>query len=354
MTVIRLKHLQTYKDNRGKLRCYLRVPGKKGIPLPSPDAPDFLIRYTEALASVVDTEAQRKYPPRSLSALIEAWYSSPAFVGIKESTQITYRRILEYMRAQPYAVLSVMSLQTHHIRKIINARAATPARANHILRMFRLLLSYAVDIGWVKTDVSIGIKRLKTKDEGATPWSESQIAQYQAHWPIGSRQRLAFDLLLYTGQRRSDVVEMGFGSIVGGYINVKQIKTGKQLEIPIHPALLESIASWDSDAPTFLHTTQGRKSTSNGFYNQFVKWCESAGLPTGLSPHGLRKAAGRRLAEAGCTPHQIAAILGHSTLAEVQRYTASANQKKLADEAMKALKSNAAFIATLSSNKKSG
>ncbi|WP_249204563.1 tyrosine-type recombinase/integrase [Acetobacter thailandicus] len=66
----------------------------------------------------------------------------------------------------------------------------------------------------------------------------------------------------------------------------------------------------------------------NGFYNVFKDWCASAELPVQCSPHGLRKTAGRRLAEAGCTPHQIAAILGHKTLAEVMRYTRSLNRKK--------------------------
>ncbi|MCG0998148.1 site-specific integrase [Acetobacter persici] len=343
MTVIRLKHLQKYTDNRGRVRCYLRVPGKKGIALPAPDDAKFLVRYAEAMASLVDDEPNGKSPPRSLSSLIVEWYRSPSFVSIKESTQITYRRILEYMREQDYAHVTVSAFKPHHIRKIINARASTPARANHILRMFRMLMSYAVDIGWLQTDPTIGIKRLRTKDEGAQAWSEEEIAQYQRHWPIGSRQRLAFDLMLHTGQRRSDIVGMGLRSIVGGYLGLTQIKTGKALKIPIHPCLLDSVVAWEGTGDTFLETRHGKPCSSNGFYNQFVKWCAAAGLPTGLSPHGLRKAAGRRLAEAGCTPHQIASILGHSTLAEVERYTASASQQQLADEAMKALRARFIF-----------
>ncbi|WP_062017988.1 tyrosine-type recombinase/integrase [Gluconobacter japonicus] len=64
--------------------------------------------------------------------------------------------------------------------------------------------------------------------------------------------------------------------------------------------------------------------SANNFYNQFIDWCREAGLPAGCSPHGLRKAAARRLAEAGCTTHQIAAITGHRSLAEVARYTQAA------------------------------
>jgi integrase len=56
---------------------------------------------------------------------------------------------------------------------------------------------------------------------------------------------------------------------------------------------------------------------------------------SGLTAHGLRKAAARRLAEAGCTALQIAAITGHKTLKEVSRYTAAADQGRMARDAMK-------------------
>jgi len=74
--------------------------------------------------------------------------------------------------------------------------------------------------------------------------------------------------------------------------------------------------------------------TANGFYMRFKSWVAKAGLPLGLSPHGLRKAAARRLAEAGATEHQIAAVTGHKSLAEIQRYTKAANQARLARSAV--------------------
>jgi integrase len=50
-------------------------------------------------------------------------------------------------------------------------------------------------------------------------------------------------------------------------------------------------------------------------------------------PHGLRHAAATRLAEAGASPHQIAAITGHKSLTEVARYTKTADQIRMAKEA---------------------
>jgi len=65
--------------------------------------------------------------------------------------------------------------------------------------------------------------------------------------------------------------------------------------------------------------------------------CDKAGL-AGLSAHGLRKAAARRLADAGCSAKQIAAVTGHRTLQEVAHYTADADQEKLARDAMERLR----------------
>lgn len=242
------------------------------------------------------------------------------------------------MRGQPYALFNVAKFTAKHIRVIIEKRAETPVRANHILRMFRALFSYAIDMGWINADPSIGVKRLRTKEKGVGAWTEEQIAQYESYWPIPSRQRLAFALLLYTGQRRSDIVEIGPASVRNGRICLTQIKTETYLEIPIHPNLQDVLSSSGPYGETFIQTTRGEKSSSNGFYNQFVKWVAEAGLPSGLTPHGLRKAVARRLAEAGCTTHQIAAITGHGTLKEVERYTREANRANLAEDAMRKLR----------------
>ena len=83
------------------------------------------------------------------------------------------------------------------------------------------------------------------KTAGYKSWSEAEIARFEAHYPIGSKARLAFALILYTGQRRGDVVKMGAHHIHDGVLTVDQSKTegGEQahLEIPVHPKLREII-----------------------------------------------------------------------------------------------------------------
>lgn len=141
----------------------------------------------------------------------------------------------------------------------------------------------------------VGVRRVKVRSVGIHSWTDAEIAQYEAHWPPGSKPRLALAILLYTGQRRSDAVRMGPADTIEGTIRVRQVKTGAGLLIPVHPALEIELSAWtDCGAGTFLATERGRPFSVNGFYNNFVSWCADAGLPKGCSPHGLRKAAARR------------------------------------------------------------
>jgi integrase len=116
-------------------------------------------------------------------------------------------------------------------------------------------------------------------------------------------------------------------------VHVRQQKTGIELAIPIHATLAAIIAETPADHLTLLTTQTGKPFSAAGFGNWFRDRCNEAGL-SHCSAHGLRKAAARRLAEAGCTMHEIAAITGHASLSEVQRYTKAADQARLARAAM--------------------
>src|SRR5262249_2388423 len=137
-----------------------------------------------------------------------------------------------------------------------------------------------------------------------------------------------------TAQRRGDVIRMGRQHIRDGVLQVRQAKTGAVLDIPVHPDLQAIIEATPGEHLTFLTTKTGKPYSGNNFSAQFRVWCNAAMLPGKCSPHGLRKAACRRLAEAGCSANEIAAISGHATLSEVQRYTKAADQARMARNAM--------------------
>jgi integrase len=131
---------------------------------------------------------------------------------------------------------------------------------------------------------------------------------------------------------------MGWQHVRDGYLHVRQQKTGVELDIPIPPALQAVLGETPKTNLTFLMTQFEKPFEPAGFGNWFREVCNKAGLPN-CSAHGLRKAAARRLADYGCTTHEIAAITGHASLREVQRYTRGADQKPLATAAADKVKS---------------
>lgn len=333
---VRLKYVHKFPGRNGKTRYYLRKPGCKQAKLPDPSSPEFYSEYQRLLHGGAEKIIIGSTVEGSLVDLIAKWRGSHKYRSIKASTQQVYDRILNRIAAMECAQGAVKYMSPQNVRFIMRQHEGTsPTTANRMLSLLSMLLDYAVELDWRDTNPAYGVKRLKISSQGLHSWSDAEINKYQEFWATGTKQRFAFALLLYTGQRRSDVVRMGPEDVSEGFIKVTQQKTGAKLDIPIHRSLAQEIEAWHGNgAGTFLATASGKPFSVNGFYNNFAEWCQQAGLPKGCSPHGLRKAAARLLAEAGCTPHQIAAVTGHKTLSEVERYTRAVEQKRLAQEAM--------------------
>jgi len=95
-------------------------------------------------------------------------------------------------------------------------------------------MTRAIDIGIRGDDPTRDVKAIRIKSHS---WTDLEIAQFERCHAIGSRARLALALLLYTGQRRGDVIRMGAQHVRGGTLYVKQEKTSAELAIPMHPDL---------------------------------------------------------------------------------------------------------------------
>ena len=189
--------------------------------------------------------------------------------------------------------LGAATLRREHVVALMAARAEKPDRANLLRRVLRALMQHAIEIGMRDDDPTRDVKAIKRKGDGYHSWTDAEIAQFEARHPIGTKPRLALALLLYTGQRRSDVVTMGRQHIdKNGAIHVRQFKTGVALTIPVHPDLQAIIDATPSEHLTFLTTAFGKPFTAAGFGHWFREKCNEAGLPH-CSAHGLRKAAAR-------------------------------------------------------------
>ncbi len=327
-------HVHAFRDRHGHARYYLRKPGRPRLTLPGlPYSAEFMAAYHAGLAGRALPIGAERTKPGSVSALIVAYYLSADFAQLAELTKATYRNVIERFRAE-HGDKPVALLKRAHVLKMIDARAATPAAANALLKLLRILMRFALDRGMVAGDPTAGVRRMRYASEGFRQWSEKDIATFAARWPSGSRERLALALLLYTGQRPGDVARMGRQHVQDGALSVLQHKTGTRLVIPLHAELQAELAAVPAGRLTFLVTKDGEPFTSAGFGNWFGACARAAEVSEGCTAHGLRKAAARRLAEAGCTAHQIAAVTGHKTLREVERYTRAANQAELAVSAM--------------------
>ncbi|WP_292323394.1 tyrosine-type recombinase/integrase [Mesorhizobium sp.] len=329
-------HVSPAPDRHGKTRLRFRK-GLYSTYLHAPlDTEEFWQEYQAALAGV-KAATQRigstRHKPGSIAALALAYYQSPEFIGLRDSTKAVRRGIIDRF-VKTAGPDPVRMLERKHVKAIIGAMSSKPHAANNLLKALRLLLDFAVDIELIERNPARGgVKGFKIGTKGFTSWSEAQIAAYEKAHPIGTRARLAMALLLYTGQRRGDVIRMGWQHVQGNRIAVQQAKTGARLSIKIHKALADALAHTVRTNLTFLVTEKGAPFTAAGFGNLFREWCDKAGLH-GLSAHGLRKAAARRVADAGRSTKQIQAVTGHATLQEVELYTRAADQAKLNDEAI--------------------
>lgn len=333
MTVLKLKWVHRFKDRHGRLRHYFRRPGYDRVPLPGiPGSAEFMAAYQAALDGEKRQIGKGRLVAGTVSAAVLGYCSSSDFKVLAPATKNTYRRGLEAF-ARDHGDKPVRSLQAQHIRAIMSAKADKPNAANNFLKHMRLLMRFAVENGLRRDDPTVGIRKVTIKSDGFHTWSEDEIAMFEARWPVGTTQRLAFDLLLHSGQRSADVRQLTKANLDDQLLLVRQQKTREYLQIPIGPQLRASLDTIPEGQVMLLLTSFGRPFTEKGFGNYIKRAAAFAGLPH-CSAHGLRKSAATRLAEAGCTEHQIMSITGHKTSKEVMRYTAAARQGLLAEEAM--------------------
>ncbi|MGU3286509.1 tyrosine-type recombinase/integrase [Methylobacterium mesophilicum] len=351
MSRIRLRYVDHFTDRHGTMRFYFRRGGGRRTPLPGlPGSEPFMTAYAAALETgEPKAEATKRGEPGTFDRLIADYFESTGFLTLKAPTKRAYRLAIERLaKLENIGHRPVATMQRPMVERIMAKRVETPSAANDALKKLRILIKFAIAHGYRKDDPTLHIKKLK---EGAHhTWTETEIDAFEARWPIGSQQRTAFALLLFTGQRVSDVARMSWSdvSLDGHRISVTQDKTGTKLDLRLHDDLLHTLAAWPRGPGPILYTVHGKAFSTKGLGNKMADAIGAAGLPDECVAHGLRKAAARRLAEAGCTPHEIASITGHKSLAEVERYTREAGKRGLNDRANSKLPSR--FLPTPSKN----
>jgi integrase len=330
------KFVQGFVDRHGKSRFYFRRPGFKRVPLPGlPWSPEFMTAYESAMggesAMRAEIGASRTHPG-TINALVVTYYKSDEWNRLTPDTQKPRRRIIERFRVQ-HGDKRVALLRQDHILKMLS-EVGKPTTKRNWLKAIRGLLRSAIP-SMRKDDPTAGIAGIKLpKSKGHHTWTDDEIEQYRAHWPLGTQQRLVMEFALETASRRGEVVRLGPQHVKNSFIRIERTHGSEDVDIPMTPELQAACEAMPKAHLTYIVTAYGKPRSKYGLGNDFAKWATEAGLPPRCRLHGLKKGGMRRLAEAGNTAHELMAISGHKTLSEVQRYTAAADRKLLAESGM--------------------
>jgi integrase len=305
----------------------------------------------EAIAEAIEEAHAARTIPGSIDDLLRRYFAVPERIGPTATTQAKVRRILERF-ASGRGDWPVKGVRFEHIDAII-AKARTKSvdargrtiggneAARKLRKELRRLFAFASKLEWISKNPVDASEPVKVapgeRSSGFYTWTEQDIATYRAYWPLGTKQRLAMELMLWTDQRKVDAIHLGWKHVREGKFVIRQSKTGKLLRLPIAPQLTAAIdAMPPSEALCFLMTEWGKPFSVKGFGGWFREQCDKAGLPR-CTAHGLRKATMRRMAELEMPNKTMKSVSGHSKDDEVARYTEAANQERLAEGAIKRL-----------------
>jgi integrase len=347
------RYLCRDRDRHGNVRYYFRRNKKKVRIRAKPGTAEFQAEYERLLKASTPASPVKK-PDGPIAGtyewLCQQYFQSVDFKQLDPQTQHTRELVLKHTCAETltpgssdtFGACPVSRMTSKHIRIIRDRKASLPNAANTRIKAIRRVFKWALEyeIPGVKSNPARDVSYLRVQEGGYHSWTVQEVEQYEQRHRVGTTPRLALALLLYTGQRRSDVILFGRQHVRGTSLCFTQHKNRNRkpitLELPILPALQEIIDASETGDLTFLITEYGQPFTAAGFGNRMRQWCDEAGLPH-CTAHGLRKAGAAIAAENGATPHELMAIFGWLTLKEAERYTRAAEQRKIAARAMSML-----------------
>ncbi len=349
------QYVTVFRDRHGKERFRFRRKGYTSRYFASALGTDeFRHEYRSFLDAPESSVAVaiERAAPGTIDDLVTRYLATPSRLGPTVATQSKVRAILCRFR-EAHGAKPVARIGFEHIDAIVAAKLPKTQvgkrmeggveAARKLRKELVRLFDFAVKLKMRPDNPVNQAERVKVargeRSKGFHTWTEAEITQYRAHHPIGSRPRLAMELMLWTGQRRIDAIRMGRQHIRDGRVEFAQTKGGRELGIPVAPQLLEAIVAMpiaDKGHLCFLLTEYGKPFSNPGFGNWFREQCNAAGLPQ-CTAHGLRKAMMRRLAELHMGNQSLKSVSGHQNDAEVATYTRAVDQRRMADHAIREL-----------------
>lgn len=329
-----LLYAKPEKNRHGNWIWYFR-PSKKVPRVRLKGAPyskEFMAHYRQLMAG--QEKLEQKAARGDLRWLSDRWRESTNWTKTAKSTQRQRDNILHHVLKKngtlPYTLLVTTDIEDGIAKRV---KLGKPFAANNYLKTMKALFKWAKKSKFVDTNPANEIEFIKLKTEGWEPWTEDDIAAYRARWKLGTRQRLAMELVYWTGFRRGDLVRFGRQHI--GKNGVARMSTEKgQGKVVASVFMPKQIAEIIAASPTgdlqFLITAKGTAFDKATFGNEFREWCDKAKVTK--SAHGLRKRAAAEAAEGGGSEEALMAHFGWQTIGQSLTYTRSAKKDRLAIE----------------------
>jgi integrase len=342
---LELQHIQHWVDHLGRKRYRFRRRGYPRVELPcnsDPNSPEFQAAYHAAMRGEKLADALNAVAAvggsGSVNNAITQYLASTTFNDDYSPSTRSQRRPMLNSVSRLVGTLPLAKMDRDWIERWLETAPTRGVKRTRLLTL-KPFLAWAVTMRLIAADPSERIKAKAKETNGHATWTDEHIAQYRAHHALGTKARLAIELLLAVGARRGDGIALGRQHLKGGCLAFVQEKNRRRkpvtVEATVPAELLAAIEACPSppEALTFLTNEWGRPFGKKAFNAQFRKWCDEAGLPATCKPHGVRKGKGRIMAESDCTPHEIMAVLGHTTLKEAERYTRAFDRKRAAARA---------------------
>ena len=297
------------------------------------ESPEWLADYEAALGQSFGAAVERP-SAGTLGWLIDRYMQSLVFAELAPGTQRARRSILGRVKDTGGKLL-IAQVTRGTIVEGRDRRSSTPSAAVNFVKTMKAMFAWAMEAELATHNPVADLKNPEPKTDGHHTLTVAQVERFWQQHPLGTRPRLAMDVLLFTGMRSSDAVLFGRQHIRNGWAHYKSVKTGIEVDLPVLPPLQTSIdAAPQSGELAFLLTEKGKPfASAASFGNWFREQCIAAGVPG--RAHGLRKAGATLAAENGASDQQLMAMWGWSDPRQAGVYTRRASRAKLAGQAAK-------------------
>ncbi|QQM32586.1 tyrosine-type recombinase/integrase [Martelella lutilitoris] len=348
MMKTRLRYCVFDPDRRGNPRYYVRQVGKPKVRIKAAYkddqgniTPEFMAEYWAALAVLNGMAEPKKEAPReeTFDWLVDQYFRSQRFQRLNEATRRDKRSVLlrfcETAGALPYKKFRKKDMEASQFK-----RRETPGAADKLVKVMRALYNWAIDEKLAVENPAARVGKINNKSEGFHTWTPEEVDRFRAFHPLGSKPRLAMEIMINVGARISDACRLGrqHETMINGrrWLKFTAEKNRDRfpvlIEVPMTSDLIKALERTETGDLAYLVTSFGKPFVKEGLGNKMREWCNQAGLKR-CSAHGLRKAAAVIMAESEVSAPELCAAFGWRNLSTAQIYIREAEKRRLSRNA---------------------